>query len=46
MRADRSYIEAALNKLDAYPGGAMGYFKTEMGMDQSQITKLRAMYLD
>ncbi|WP_395327673.1 tyrosine-protein phosphatase [Novosphingobium sp. BL-8H] len=46
MRADRSYIEAALNKLDAYPGGAMGYFKTEMGMDKAQIEKLRAMYLD
>ncbi|TCM18028.1 protein-tyrosine phosphatase [Novosphingobium sp. PhB165] len=46
MKADRSYIEAALSQLDAHPGGAMGYFKDEMGMDQAQIDKLRAMYLD
>lgn len=46
MKADRSYIEAALAALDAHPGGAMGYFKDEMGMDQARIAKLRAMYLN
>lgn len=46
MKADRSYIEAAFKALDAHRGGAMGYFKDEMGLDAPQIAKLRALYLD
>lgn len=46
MKADRSYIEAALAALDAHAGGARGYFHDEMGLSDADIAKLRQLYLD
>jgi protein-tyrosine phosphatase len=45
-KVDRSYIEAALDKLDAHADGARGYLRDEMGLSDADIAKLRGLYLD
>jgi protein-tyrosine phosphatase len=45
-KADPSYIDAVLNKLDAHADGARGYLHDEMGLSDADIAKLRALYLD
>lgn len=45
MGVDRSYLEAALATIDAYPGGPEGYYREKLGMDAASIAKLRAKLL-
>ena len=41
MGVDRSYLEAALATVDAYPGGPEAYYREKLGMDVASIAKLR-----
>lgn len=45
-KADRSYIEAALDALGSHAGGARGYLRDEMGLSDADIATLRSRYLD
>ncbi len=44
VAADRSYIEAMFQVVDAHPGGAAGYLRDELGLSRADIAKLRRMY--
>jgi protein-tyrosine phosphatase len=44
--ADRSYIGAVFSVFDRHPGGANGYFRSELGLSRSDIGRLRHMYLE
>ena len=46
LRADPSYVEAALAVLDSHPGGAEGWLKDEMGLGPAELAKLRGLYLE
>lgn len=45
MGVDRSYIETAFAAIDAYPGGAQGYYRNTLGLDAEKVAKLRHMFL-
>lgn len=42
----RPSIEAIFQVMDSHPGGAMGYLRDEMGLDQMNIQHLRALYTE
>lgn len=44
MAADPSYITAVLDVIDAHPGGAKGYLKTQLGLGPSELATLRRRY--
>ncbi|HUD90401.1 tyrosine-protein phosphatase [Sphingobium sp.] len=44
-KADRLYIDAVLDRIDAHPDGARGYLRDEMGLSEADIAKLRQLYL-
>ncbi|HEX7822924.1 MAG TPA: tyrosine-protein phosphatase [Sphingobium sp.] len=45
MGVDRSYIDTAFATVDAYPGGAQGYYREKLGLDAARIARLRALFL-
>ncbi|WP_442947067.1 tyrosine-protein phosphatase [Novosphingobium sp.] len=42
----RPSIEAVFRVIDQYPGGAKAYLRDKMGLDQSRIARLRALYTE
>lgn len=45
MSADRRYIEAAFAVIDAHAGGTEGYLHDELGLSQTDLKRLRDIYL-
>ena len=43
---ERQYIEAAMNVLDKHSGGPDGYLHDELGLSQSDLIRLRQLYLE
>ena len=46
MGVDRSYLDAAFAAIEQRSGSVDGYFRTELGLDDAALQKLRALYLD
>lgn len=44
MGVDRSYIEGVFRVIDAHPGGAEGYLRDRLGLDQADLIALRSRY--
>ncbi len=46
MGVDRSYLDAAFAEIERRSGSVDDYFRTELGLDDAALQKLRALYLD
>jgi protein-tyrosine phosphatase len=44
MGVDRGYIEEVFRMIDAHPGGADGYLRDQLGLDDADLTTLRRRY--
>lgn len=46
LASSRPSIEAIFRIVDRHPGGAKGYLRDKLGLDQLKIARLRAMYTE
>ena len=46
LRSDPAYLEAAFDHLDGNYGGAMGYIRSELGVDDRSLSGIRSLLLE